>query len=280
MRMKEKTIIIHSQVSYGYVGSNTTSFILKAAGYDAITIPTVLYSNHLGHRTVGGQPISDNLLENILEGILKLNILHEVSTIITGFMGSVKQTEITANFIKIAQQKNPNIKHLCDPVMGDTDKGLYVHQSIPEAITKNLVPLANLLTPNKFELDLILKQNLTNIEESRPLLNTTFNLSEQKIVVTGCMFASTATDEIDNYILENNHCTSISGKKIALHPAGTGDLFTAHLQLSILKGLNLPQAVSNASKALTTSLKNMDLQKRTEFDLQDLLFSLQVIKNC
>lgn len=83
---ENKTIIIHSRVAFGYMGSNTTAFVLQMGGYGVITVPTVLYSNHLGYTTVGGGKISEDLFSDLLKGILKLEILKEVSTILPVFL--------------------------------------------------------------------------------------------------------------------------------------------------------------------------------------------------
>ena len=183
--MSENTIIIiHSRVAIGYVGSNTTSFVLQMGGYEVITVPTVLYSNHLGYTTVGGGKIAEDLFSDILKGILKLEILKDVSTIITGFIGSAEQVRITADFIRTIKKCNPEILYLCDPVMGDTDKGQYVEPDVPNAIIEHLVPLADMLTPNQFEAERIVKKQIDNVEDIVQLLQERVDLSKQKIVIT------------------------------------------------------------------------------------------------
>ncbi len=122
---RDKTIIIHSKVSYGYVGSSTTALVLQIGRQDAIIVPTVLYSNRLGLPTVGGGPTPTPLFASILEGILQLDILDEVSSVITGFIGSTEQVNIAADFVGKIKERYPSITYLCDPVMGDVG-GLYV----------------------------------------------------------------------------------------------------------------------------------------------------------
>ena len=44
--------------------------------------------------------------------------------------------------------------YVCDPVLGDHGK-LYVPAELVEIYKKDVVPLATLLTPNQFELELL-----------------------------------------------------------------------------------------------------------------------------
>ena len=277
--MSENTIIIiHSRVAIGYVGSNTTSFVLQMGGYEVITVPTVLYSNHLGYTTVGGGKIAEDLFSDILKGILKLEILKDVSTIITGFIGSAEQVRITADFIRTIKKCNPEILYLCDPVMGDTDKGQYVEPDVPDAIIEHLVPLADMLTPNQFEAERIVKKQIDNVEDIVQLLQERVDLSKQKIVITGGDFDVSRKDLIDNCIVENKNCDIIKTRKIDLHPPGTGELFTAHLCLSMLRGMKLRDAVTLSGDILSAVLLKMFNDNRTEFELRDILFSMNILK--
>ena len=272
------TIIIHSKVSAGYVGINTTSLVLQMSGYDIITVPTVLYSNRLGYPTVGGGKISEDLFSSILKGILELNILKDVSTIITGFIGSAEQVRITADFIKAIKRFNPEILYLCDPVMGDTDKGQYVEPDVPNAIIEHLVPLADLLTPNQFEVERIINTQIDTSENINRLLQEQFDLSRQRIVITSYGLDISGKDKVHNCIVEKNGYDIIEARKIDLHPPGTGELFTAHLYLSMLNGMSLMDAAILAGEVLSTVLLKIFDENRTEFELRDILFSMNTIK--
>ena len=218
------------------------------------------------------------MFSDILKGILKLEILKDVSTIITGFIGSAEQVRITADFIRTIKKCNPEILYLCDPVMGDTDKGQYVEPDVPNAIIQHLVPLADMLTPNQFEAERIINKQIDNVENIVQLLQKTVDLSKQKIVITGGDFDVSRKDLIDNCIVENKNCDIIKTRKIDLHPPGTGELFTAHLCLSILRGMKLRDAVTLLEDILSAVLIKMFNNNRTEFELRDILFSMNILK--
>lgn len=272
------TIIIHSKVSYGYVGSNTTSLVLQLGGYEIINVPTVLYSNHLGYRTVGGGKISDNLFASILKGIIDLQILDKVSTIITGFIGSAEQVRITAAFINMIKKQKPDIRYLCDPVMGDTDKGQYVEPDVPSAMTDYLIPLADLLTPNQFEAEKIIGKPIDLVGHIHWLFQERFDLAKQQIVITGGDFDILGADLIGNCIVGEKYADIVRTRKIDLHPPGTGELFTAHLHLSSLSGMTLRDAVVLSGDIVSVVLAKMLKDGRNEFEIQDILYSMNILK--
>jgi pyridoxine kinase len=274
--MTKKTIIIHSKVSYGYVGSNTTSFVLQSAGHDVITVPTVLYSNHLGYATVGGGAVPSSLFESILEGILKLSVEQEIDAIITGYIGNTELVQITAAFIKKLKKLNPEIFFVCDPVMGDIVPGLYVPTDVPQAIIEQLIPLADLITPNQFEFQQITGKPAVHIDEMAQQLNQLVNTLPKQVVITGCYLSTTEKNMLDICVAETNTLYLFNSPKIPVNPPGTGELFTAHLLLSMFEGADLRSAASSSATILSTVLLKMHEESRREFDLSDLLFSLSI----
>lgn len=83
----------------------------------------------------------------MLERILELGFLAEDDVILTGYFAHAEQVEAVASLIT----RLPKATYLCDPVLGDTPKGLYVPEDVASAIRDRLVPMADILTPNAFE---------------------------------------------------------------------------------------------------------------------------------
>lgn len=273
-KTRNTTIIIHSKLSYGYVGCNTTSFVLQMNSQDVITVPTVLYSNHLSLATVGGGIVPAPLFSELLEGILKLNILSEVSTIITGYIGSSEQVKITADFIDTVKNKHPEIIYLCDPVMGDMDRNLYVPKDVPQAIIQYLIPLADILTPNQFEFEQIIGKPMHSIKNLTELYQEYSILPHQQLVVTGCRLKNTPTRIIENIVIRNGEYEIINVTQINTNPPGTGELFTAHLHLLFLKDIVFNDAVTQCVRILKVVLQKMLEENRHEFKLTDIMFSM------
>ena len=56
-----------------------------------------------------------------------------------------------ARLVKAAKERNPQLTYVCDPVMGDLG-GLYIPVETATAIRDHLIPIADIATPNRYEL--------------------------------------------------------------------------------------------------------------------------------
>lgn len=269
--MQKKTIVIHSKVAYGYVGSNTTSLVLQLAGQDVISVPTVVLSNRYGLPTVGGGLLPETLFQDVLDGILKLNILDEVSTILTGYIGSAELVKRTALFITQIKKSHPDIVYVCDPVMGDQPQGLYVNQEVPNAMVQYLLPLADVLTPNQFEMEIILKQKISTEQQVIDSIANHEILKYKDILVTGCRLTE-ATDTLQIIVKQKKFYDRITTNYVPIDPPGTGELFAA---LVLLLKSSAYEAYSDcakeASMLINKVLRNMIAEGRREFDLRDIV---------
>ena len=270
--MNKKTIVIHSKVAYGYVGSNTTSLVLQLAGQDVIAVPTVVLSNRYGLPTVGGGLMPVDLFQAVLDGILALNILDEVTTIVTGYIGSAELVERTARFIVKIKESHPEIVYLCDPVMGDQPQGFYVKEEVPQALITKLLPLADVLTPNQFEIETILSQKVETVEKLKASLQQHKLLSAKDILVTGCRFTPTNDQSLHIIAKQQEQYEVMAIEYVPVDPPGTGELFAALvLVLKANKYEKYGDCAREASKIIQQVLRKIAQEERSEFSLQDIL---------
>src|SRR5690606_36427126 len=78
--------------------------------------------------------------------------LGEVGAVLSGYLGHAGQATAVSSLVAAVKAKNPEAAYMCDPVMGDAE-GLYVPQGTAEAIRDQLLPFADIATPNRYELD-------------------------------------------------------------------------------------------------------------------------------
>lgn len=270
--MNTKTIVIHSKVAYGYVGSNTTSLVLQLAGQDVISVPTVVLSNRYGLPTVGGGLMPASLFEEVLDGILQLTILNEVSTIITGYIGSAKLVELTACFIAKIKESHPEIVYVCDPVMGDHPQGLYVKEEVPQALCKHLLPLADVLTPNQFEMETILQRKITTYAKLQEAIQQDPMFQRKDVLVTGCRFSDLTHQALHIVVKEQQQYDVVTIDYVPVDPPGTGELFAALvLVLQARKSESYKDSVKEASRLIQRVLHRIAEESRSEFSLHDIL---------
>src|SRR5215831_1960666 len=146
-------ISIQSQVAFGHVGNSAAVFPLQMHGIDVIAVPTTLLSNRPGYATIRGRVLDARLVADLLLGIEERGGVESATMILSGYLGSPDIAAAVADFVERAKGRNPALRYACDPVLGDRDRGLFVHADIPPFVRDRLCPLADIITPNHFEFE-------------------------------------------------------------------------------------------------------------------------------
>ena len=157
----------------------------KAWDFLPLALHTVWYSHHKGHAGWFGETTPLPLFERFLQYAVQAPHL-QVSTVLSGFMGSVEQMQLLAQYLPAG------VCYACDPVMGDYPSGQYVSAAIVEAYCTALVPRATMLFPNLFELGVLSGTAISTLDAAREaaqqLLARYANL--HIVVVTGVPVAA------------------------------------------------------------------------------------------
>ena len=145
-------ISIQSQVVHGHVGNSAAVFPMQTLGIDVMAVPTTLFSNRPGYPTIRGLVLDAELVADLLTGLEERGVIDGCQVILSGYLGSPEIAEVVAAFVARAMRSNPTLIYCCDPVIGDADRGLFVQHGLPELFRDRLCPMANIVTPNQFEL--------------------------------------------------------------------------------------------------------------------------------
>ncbi|XP_046328139.1 pyridoxal kinase-like isoform X1 [Haliotis rufescens] len=242
--MKAGSLVLSLQPSFvwGSSGSSVTTFLLQVHGFDVSTINSVQFSNHTGYGKFKGQVLDDQDVTDLYEG-LKLNNLVQFSHILTGYIGSKSFLEKVKEIIQELRSHNPSLIYVCDPVMGDNGK-MYVPENLLEVYRESIVPLADIVTPNQFELELLTRSKVTNETEALAAMEMLHNKGVKTVVLSS---SSLGRDGVLICLASSNRdgvkeCYRI---EIPLLPAifvGTGDLFAASLMVWMQKDNSLKVA--------------------------------------
>ena len=120
-----KSIIsIQSHVVYGHAGNSSAVFPMQRMGLDVWPIHTVQFSNHTQY-TQGwtGQKFTSDDIRNLMKGLDNIDSLRACGAVLSGYQGSADQCRAVAESVTLVKDRNKNALYVCDPVMGDPDKG-------------------------------------------------------------------------------------------------------------------------------------------------------------
>lgn len=142
---------IQSEVVFGHVGQGAARFALQRLGHEVWALPTVLYSSHAGYPNVQGGITPPHLLRRLLDGLSANGWLSHCDAVLSGYLGDADQVDVVAEAVLRAKRANPKTVYCLDPVLGDNGRA-YAKIGIAEAMARHLLPLADIVTPNAFEL--------------------------------------------------------------------------------------------------------------------------------
>lgn len=143
---------IQSHVVYGHVGNAAVTFPLQRLGHTVWPLPTVVFSNHAGYPDVAGCAIDAPVLRDMLAALARRGVAAACDGVLSGYVGEAALAHVVAEAVDTVRAARPEALYCCDPVMGDSDGGLYVREGLPALFRDLLAPRADLLTPNLFEL--------------------------------------------------------------------------------------------------------------------------------
>ena len=146
------TASFQSHVAAGAVGNSAASMVYAALGCELWAVPTVLYSNHPANRTFAGEIVASALLYRWIAAFEENRLIEQVDYVQSGYLGAADQAQAVLAFLFAARKSGRTVSYACDPVLGDQTAGLYVPPSVAIAIREVLVPAADIVTPNLFEL--------------------------------------------------------------------------------------------------------------------------------
>ncbi len=144
---------IQSWVAYGHVGNASAVFPLQRLGAEVWAIHTVQFSNHPGYGGWTGQVFGAEAIRDLVDGIEQRGVLGTCDAVLSGYMGSAAVGEAILDAVARVRRGNPAAIYCCDPVIGDAGPGVYVQPEIPALLRERAVPLADIATPNAFELE-------------------------------------------------------------------------------------------------------------------------------
>lgn len=214
-------LAISSQVARGHVGLGAIQPGLQRLGHDVIAVPTVLLSNHPGHPRFAGERVSPDLLARMLDALDANGWLADIDGILTGYLPSADHVAFAVDAVRRVQARSPLARYLCDPILGDDPKGLYVAPDAAEAVRDRLLPLADIATPNRFELAWLTGEEVGDVASA---IAAARSLGTAAVVATSIPEGEQA---LHTLAVSKTAARSVLTERRQGVPNGTGDLLAA-----------------------------------------------------
>ncbi|MGF1750687.1 MULTISPECIES: pyridoxal kinase PdxY [Vibrio] len=262
-------ISIQSHVVYGHAGNSSATFPLQRMGFEVWPIHTVQFSNHTQYQQGWtGQAFSAQDIASLIEGIDNIGQLANCQAVLSGYQGSAEQCLAVIDAVKKVKAQNPEAIYVCDPVMGSPEKGCIVPAGTTEHLVKRVMPMADVIVPNQFELGQFADIAINSLEDAVTACHIALAKGPQMVLVKH--LHSVSNEKFTMMLATKQGCYIAQRPHLDFdkQPVGVGDLISALFTAGLLKGWSPEQAFEHANNASYGVLK--ETQNRGEWELQTI----------
>lgn len=227
-----KVLSIQSAVAYGHVGNSAAVFPLQRIGVEVLPVYTVNFSNHTGYGAWRGPLIAPDDVRDVITGIEERGVFDKIDVILSGYQGSEGIADVIVDAVARVKAANPSAVYACDPVMGNAKSGCFVAPAIPELLREKVVPVADIITPNQFELGFLTGTDPHTIEETLASADAARAMGPDTVLVTSVERPDREDGTIEMMAVTPQGAWIVTTPLLPMKANGSGDvtaaLFTAH----------------------------------------------------
>ncbi len=241
---------IQSWVAYGHVGNASAAFPLQRLGAEVWAVNTVQFSNHTGYGAWTGSVFSGAQISELIDGIAARGVLPSCDAVLSGYMGSA---DIGAAIVAAAQRvkrENPQALYCCDPVIGDVGRGIFVRPGIAEFLAEQAIPVADIATPNQFELEHLTGTTVATLADARRAVAALQARGPRIVLVTSLHTNETPADAVDMLAADGESGYLIRTPLLPISINGAGDAIAALFLFHVLRTGDVGAALSEAGSAV------------------------------
>ena len=253
---------IQSSVAYGHVGNSAAVFPLQRLGVEVWPVHTVHFSNHTGYGEWRGPLLPAEDVRAVLRGVEERGAFPGVDAVLSGYQGGEDIGDVILDAVARVKAANPLAIYACDPVMGNATSGCFVHPAIPVLLRERVVPAADLITPNQFELGYLTGTQPRTIEETLASVELARGLGPSTVLVTSVERPDAPADTIEMVAVTDDGAWIVQTPRLAMKANGSGDvtaaLFTAHLLSTGDPAVALARTSSSVFDLLQNTLDSGD----------------------
>ena len=255
-----KVLSIQSAVAYGHVGNSAAVFPLQRIGVEVVPVPTVNFSNHTGYGAWRGPLIPPPDVAEILLGVQERGVFPQIDAVLSGYQGGVGIGEVIVDAVRRVKAANPAALYACDPVMGNAKSGCFVAPEIPALLRDRVVPAADIITPNQFELGFLTGTEPASIESTLGSADLARAMGPSTVLVTSVERPDRAAGTIEMLVVDGAGAWLVTTPHLPIKANGSGDvtaaLFTAHYVATKDAALSLERTASSVFDLIETTYRS------------------------
>jgi len=243
-----RVLALSSHVAYGSVGLAAITSGLRWFGHEVVTLPTVVLSNHPGHGCFSGVETAPGTLEQIVDSLKANGWLAGIDAVLTGYLPTPAHVAAARTTVLRVREANAGALYVCDPVFGDDPNGLYLDAATAAAIRLGLLPLCDVVTPNRFELSWLSEAPVGTLEAA---------LGAARALEAPAVLASSIPaddDRLATLLASKNTARACFVARRSTAPHGTGDLLAALYLGDLLNGEAPATCLGRAVAAVEASI--------------------------
>jgi pyridoxine kinase len=231
-----KILSIQSAVAYGHVGNSAAVFPLQRIGVEVLPVYTVNFSNHTGYGAWRGPLIAPDDVREVITGIEERGAFPQIDAVLSGYQGGEGIADVIVDAVARVKTANPDAIYACDPVMGNAKSGCFVAPAIPVLLRDKVVPVADLITPNQFELGYLTGTEPSDLASTLESVDRARDMGPRTILVTSVERPDRADGTLEMLAADDDGAWLVSTPQLPFKANGSGDvtaaLFTAHYRES------------------------------------------------
>jgi len=227
-----KILSIQSAVAYGHVGNSAAVFPLQRIGVEVIPVNTVNFSNHTGYGAWRGPLISPEQVAEVITGVEERGAFPQIDVVLSGYQGGVGIGDVIVDAVQRVKAANPAALYACDPVMGNAKSGCFVAPEIPELLRDRVVPNADIITPNQFELGYLTGTEPASLESTLESVALARAMGPSVVLVTSVERPDRDPETVEMLVVDDAGRWIVQTPLLPFKANGSGDvtaaLFAAH----------------------------------------------------
>jgi len=256
---------IQSSVAYGHVGNSAAVFPLQRLGVEVWPVHTVNFSNHTGYGEWRGPVLAADDVRAVLQGVEERGAYPAIDAVLSGYQGGAYIGTVILEAVARVKAANPEAIYACDPVMGNAASGCFVHPDIPALLREQVVPRADLITPNQFELAQLVGRGRTDtspgtLADTLASVDLVRAMGPATVLVTSVTRPDAAPDTLETLAAHGEEAWLVTTPRLPVKANGSGDvtaaLFTAHLLETGSAKESLERTVSSVFDLLALTLES------------------------